>query len=95
MKTKTRRKLSTGTRVAVKKGVAAPEFPDVDCAGWTGTVMDTVGKKSDPTKYVIEWDESVIDSMPDAYLRQCEEQSLFYRMACFAPDQIEVVEEGS
>lgn len=79
--------LGPGTRIRIKDNVAAPEFPDVSCSGWTGTVVDVSGKK-DP-KYVIEWDESVIESFPAGYVERCEQNNLFYRMAAFEAADIE------
>ena len=91
-KKKTSDKLTVGTRIRTKTGVTAPEFPEVSCEGWTGRVNDLTGKKSDP-KYVIEWDESIIESMPVAYVEQCEQKNLFYRMACFAGDELEITDD--
>ena len=91
-KKKASEKFSAGMRIRVKAGVAAPEFPDVLCEGWTGQVSELIGKKSDP-KYVIEWDESVVEAMPASYVEQCEEKHLFYRMACFSADEIEPLGE--
>ena len=85
-------KFSAGIRIRVKAGVAAPEFPDVLCEGWTGCIAELIGKKADP-KYVIEWDESVVEAMPASYVEQCEEKNLFYRMACFTAEEIEQLDE--
>jgi hypothetical protein len=82
--------LAAGSRVRVKTGVTMPEFPDVICDGWTGTICEVTGKKAD-AKYVIEWDDSVVAAMPESYVRQCEEKQYFYRMACFGGDEIEAV----
>jgi len=68
-----------------------PEFPDVACDGWTGTISETIGKKSDP-KYVIEWDDAIVDALPKSYIDLCEEKKFFYRMACFGRDAFEIVE---
>lgn len=85
-------KLDVGIRIRAKAGVSAPEFPDVPCEGWTGTIIELSGKKSDP-KYVIEWDESTVENMPADYKQQCEDQNLFYRMACFVRGEIDPCEE--
>jgi len=87
-KGKSSRSLAAGTKVRVKPGVSIPEFPDVSCAGWTGTVVETSGKAAD-LKCVIEWDESVVASMPAAYVKQCEEKQFYYRMACLRGDDLE------
>ena len=87
-KKKATSKLAAGARIRIKPGVTVPEFPDVVCAGWTGSISELIGKKTDP-KYVIEWDDSVVAAMPPAYIAKCEESGLYYRMACFTSDDIE------
>lgn len=89
---KTAERLSVGTRIEVKPGVTSPEFPDVPCEGWSGTIVELIGRKSDP-KYVVEWDERTIERMPEDYRDLCEENGLFFRMACFAAEEIESAAE--
>ena len=84
--------LSPGQRIRIKPGVTAPEFPEVSCAGWTGVVMELIGKKSDP-QYVVEWDEATLSRMPPSYKDQCEERKLMYSLSCFALADMEPVEE--
>ena len=83
--------LAPGTKIRVKSGVTIPEFPEVACGGWTGSVAELTGKKAEP-KYVVEWDESVVAAMPKAYVEQCEKSGLYYRMACFGREKIEPAE---
>lgn len=90
-KTARKNKLSVGQNVRIKQGVTAPEFPDVSCAGWTGTVIDLIGKKADP-QYVIEWDDPTLEVMPQSYKDQCEERNLTFSFSCFALDDLETVE---
>ena len=90
-KKRTTGKLSAGTRIRVKSGVSAPEFPDVPCEGWTGSVSELIGKKAAP-KYVVEWDNATIGKMPAAYREQCEQKGLFYRMSCFSGEELEAVD---
>jgi len=84
-------KLAAGARVRVKPGVAMPEFPELDCGGWTGIVSEVSGKGAD-ARYVIEWDESVVSAMPASYISQCEARQFYYRMACFRGEAIEAAE---
>jgi hypothetical protein len=84
--------ISVGTKIRVKEGVASPEFPDISYAGWAGSVVERTGKKSS-LKYVIEWDDQTIDDMPTVYRDLCEQNSLFYRMACFDAKQIERIDD--
>jgi len=84
-------KLSPGQKIRIKPGVTAPEFPDVSCAGWTGTIMELIGKKTDP-QYVVEWDAATLDAMPQSYQDQCEERNLTYSYSCFSLSDMEVVE---
>lgn len=81
--------LAAGTRIRVKPGVSVPEFSEVSCEGWTGTIAELTGKKTDP-KYVIEWDEETVGKMPPSYVQACESQNLYYRMAYFGGDEIEL-----
>jgi hypothetical protein len=83
--------LAVGARVRVKAGTTVPEFPDVVCGGWTGTIVDTTGKKPN-TKYVIEWDDATLAAMPAPYLRDCEAKGLYHRMACFENGSFEPAE---
>lgn len=84
-------KLAPGQAIRIKPGVTAPEFPDVSCAGWTGIIMELIGKKTDP-QYVVEWDQSTLRQMPQSYKDQCEEQKLTYSFSCIAAGDMEVVE---
>jgi hypothetical protein len=83
-------KLSVGTRIQVRTGVHSPEMPDVECDGWSGTIVDTSGKKADP-KYIIEWDQVTLESLTTPYVEKCEEMGLYYRMACFEGTELEPV----
>jgi hypothetical protein len=83
--------LSPGQPVRIKPGVSAPEFPDVACAGWTGVIMELIGKKTDP-QYVIEWDQPTLSAMPQSYKDQCEERKLTYAFSCFPLADIDVLE---
>jgi hypothetical protein len=80
-KKKTSDELGVGARIRVKSGTTVPEMPDVACGGWTGTIVEATGKKPN-TKYVIEWDDATLATIPESYVRTCEVQGLFYRMAC-------------
>lgn len=91
-KTKVADAIAVGTKIRVKEGVASPEFPDVSYAGWAGSVVELTGKNS-ARKYVIEWDYQTLDDMPTEYRVLCEENSLFYRMACFDAKQIERIDD--
>ena len=84
-------KLSPGQKIRIKPGVTAPEFPEVSCAGWTGAVIDVIGKKTDP-QYVVEWDEATLDKMPQSYKDQCEERNLTYSLSCFSLPDMETLE---
>ena len=84
--------IAVGTKIRVKEGVASPEFPDVSYAGWTGSVVEQTGKKL-ARKFVIEWDDQTLDDMPTEYHDRCEENSLFYRMACLDAKQFESIDD--
>ena len=85
-------KLKVGTAIRVREGISVPELPDFSCAGWSGTVLE-VRKKKDGSQFIIEWDDPTLEQkMPAAYQQQCEEQGLFFRMACLTADDIEPLE---
>ena len=90
-KKKTTDELGVGARVRVKAGTSVPEMPEVACGGWTGSVVETSGKKPN-TKYVIEWDDATLAGMPESYLKSCEAQGLFHRMACLEGGVLEPAE---
>lgn len=83
-------KVVIGSRIRVKEGVSSPDFPDISFAGWTGMVVEFSGKKP-KQKFIIEFDDSVVATMPPDYLKRCEEQRLLYTMACLEGDQLEAV----
>ena len=91
-KKKSAGKLGEGTRIRIRDGVTAPEFPDVSCAGWTGTIADVIGKKAEP-QFVVEWDAATLERLPAAYREQCEQRNLLYTMACFPRESFDVLEE--
>lgn len=84
-------KLRVGSDVSVKDGVLSPDFRDISFGGWTGTIVE-VSKKKSGTTYILEWSEATLDSMPTNYVDRCEENQLFYRMACLTPDDLEPVD---
>ena len=80
-----------GTMLRVKEGVASPDFPDILFEGWRCKVVE-VSKKKSGTKYIVEWDEVTVGSMPAEYVQRCEEQQLFYQMAYLDPSEVEIEE---
>ncbi len=92
-KKKTARKnsFSPGQSVRIKPGVTAPEFPEVSCAGWTGVVMELIGKKTDP-QFVVEWDAATLNQLPPSYKDQCEERNLTYSFSCFPASDMEPID---
>ncbi len=91
-KKKTSKTIPIGTRVEIAEGVVIPEFDEVLCEGWTGTIIDTLGKKSDP-KYVIEWDDVIMEKLPAEYITHCKSKQLYYRCACFVKTELAEVTE--
>jgi hypothetical protein len=90
-KKKAARGPAVGTKVRIRDGVTAPEFPDVSCAGWTGTLGDVIGSKERP-QFVIEWDAATVSAMPPQYVHECEQKQLLYTMACFPPESVELLD---
>ncbi|MFN0195960.1 MAG: hypothetical protein ACKVT0_04400 [Planctomycetaceae bacterium] len=90
MSNKPSTKIGVGAKIQVKPGTMSPEFPDIACAGWTGTILEATGKKQD-LKYIIEWDDSTLDRMPPDYLQKCDQQGLYHKMACLTAEQVEAL----
>lgn len=88
MSNKPSTKIGVGAKIRVKPETVSPEFPEISCAGWTGTIMEASGKKQD-VKYIIEWDDTTLEQMPADYLQKCEQQGLYHKMACLKADQVE------
>jgi hypothetical protein len=82
-----KQKLSAGTRVVVRAGVSSPDFAEILFEGWTGTIVEVSRKKSG-MKYILQWDDAVIENMPKDYLDKCEEFQLFHSMACLDETEI-------
>ncbi|QDT97599.1 hypothetical protein [Gimesia aquarii] len=74
--------IKAGSNIQVKEEVYVPEFPEICCGGWTGMVVEVRGKKVSERTYILEWDDETEAKMPDAYKSQCEDQGLFFKMAC-------------
>lgn len=51
-------------------------------------VVEVRGKKVSERTYILEWDEETERKMPEAYKSQCEEQGLFFKMACLPGDAL-------
>lgn len=81
-------KLAVGTPIRVKDGVSLPEHPDVSIARWSGVVNEASGSGSS-VKYIVEWDDATVDAMPQAYRDHCEEQGLYFKMACLSNGDVE------
>lgn len=81
-------KVGSGTKVRVKEGVEMPEFSGLSIAGWEGTVLETQGKGPDQN-IILEWSQTSLDQMPQAYKDHCESQGLFFGMACLPLSTLE------
>lgn len=82
-------KLSVGARICVKTGVAAPDVPEVDVTGWTGTVTQ-IKKQQERKRCFVEWDTDTLDAMPAQYLQFCQDRMLYHLMACLDVEDLEV-----
>lgn len=85
-------KLSVGSKIQVKTGTAVPEFPEFACDGWAGVIREVSGKRPQ-ARYIIEWDDRTLEKMPSAYREKCEEQGLYFRMACLDANTLESAAE--
>jgi len=82
--------IAAGASIRVKEGITAPDLPDYSITGWTGTITQVSGKKG-AKKIFVEWDESTLNAMSEDFKQACEEQQLYYLMACLKEDEIEIV----
>ncbi len=77
-----------GTKIRVREGITMPEFPSVNCSGWTGEIVDTAGGKENP-QFVIEWDSETKSRLPQSYIDDCEKKQLLFTMACLPGETLE------
>lgn len=84
-------KLKVGTSIRARDNVTSPDFPDISFAGWTGKVVEVSGRKA-PYKYFVEWDDAICESMPESYVKRCEDQQIYYRWACLTDADFEPAE---
>jgi hypothetical protein len=87
MKQTRSRMIREGTRVQVVADTTLPEFPQLLIGGWEGTVVECLGRGADQ-QCIVEWDDSAVAAMPSEHRALCEEQGLYYRMACLRVDQL-------
>ena len=85
-------KPTSGQRIQVKDGVTMPEFPELVIGGWTGTVLETQGRGA-AMKVILEWDDPILEKLPQDYREQCEAQHMLYAMACLPADDVEPTAE--
>lgn len=60
-----------GDAVVVKPDVQCPDDPDISLAGWQGRVTEV-----DEETLLIEWDSLTLRAIPEAFIRECEEEGL-------------------
>ncbi len=84
-------KHKAGSSIRVLDEVNSPDFPDISFAGWTGKIVEVSGKKA-PFKYFIEWDDAVVNSMPQTYVDRCEEQQIYFKWACLTDADFQPIE---
>lgn len=72
----------------VSEGVHLPEFPDQPIEGWTGTVVEQRGRGAE-LQYIIEWDDATVTAMPQTYRDHCEQEGLYFKMACLPASDVE------
>lgn len=83
--------LSPGQKVRVRSGINAPDLPEFSIAGWSGTIAQISGKKSEQ-KVFIEWDDETVSAMDARYLKACEERQLYHLMACLTAEDLEAAQ---
>jgi hypothetical protein len=84
-------KRKVGTSIRALDKVVSPDFSDISFAGWTGKVVEVSGKKT-PFKYFVEWDDAVVESMPESYVKRCEDQQIYHKWACLTDADLEAIE---
>ncbi|MEZ5945124.1 MAG: hypothetical protein R3C18_27370 [Planctomycetaceae bacterium] len=85
--------IEPGMLVKMRPGATMPEYESLAIGGWSGRVMEVLGRGAKQT-IIVEWDEQTTPLIPAEYRNHCELQGLFYGMACVAAVDVEVPPEA-
>jgi len=69
--------LKIGDSVVVKDGIKCPDMESLSIAGWQGRILQILDEADDDEILIdIDWDSITLKSMPEYFIKQCEEDSL-------------------
>ena len=69
-------KFAVGSRVRAKKGVTAPNDPDVPLEGWLGTISQVSG-----TIYLVHWSGETLEAVGPIYQGRWQRDGVDFRAA--------------
>ena len=68
--------IKVGDSVVVNDGIMCPDMESLSIAGWQGRVSEISDGKGNEKFTYIEWDSITLRSLPDDYIRRCEEEGI-------------------
>ena len=78
----------------MKPGITVPDFEDLPLGGWAGTIRE-VDQKSEPPKYLLEWDRHPLDHMHALYRKRWERDARELDTMWLGEEDIEPATGGS
>jgi hypothetical protein len=80
-------RLSVGTSVRVRYGVADPDYPDSSIEGWAGTIVRIDDDGTAPC--LVRWDGNTLENANSAGCMQCERDDLDREEMWLAEEDLE------
>ena len=81
-----------GQTVRVLTGVYDRSDPRVELSGWCGRVLDFFPGQGSEVMALVEWDSFTLQSMPETYLKERDEQSWEWESSLVAVTSLESIE---
>jgi hypothetical protein len=80
-------RLTIGARVAVRKHITDPDYPDLPLGGWRGKIVQSRERPEGP--YLVEWSTETLESLHPVYGQRCEEDDLCLDQAWLLEEDLE------
>ena len=81
-------RLSVGTNVRVRFGVADPDYPDSSIGGWAGTIARI--DDDDTAPCLVRWDGNTLENADPAGRTQCERDDFALEEMWLAEEDLSV-----